>query len=184
MDPASLLKAALLTLGAQLVGGRPAGVAACLSFGFPPHKVLWLNIAVEIFIVAAGIFLFVYSYRHLQRIRFVRLWTRRMERRTRRHRDFIARYGWAGLFVFTIIPLPVTGPLPAFVTAHVAGIRKIRVITAILCGTCASIAAWTYLFNFLKAYLNILQIVIVFIILTVLIYRLAGARKWFREEKE
>lgn len=87
----------------------PAGVAVGMSLGLPiavgvPAAVVGTMLQIAFAIPAVD-----WGYRYGERYPRMAAWLQRIEQKTERHRSLIERFGWLGLALFVLLPLPGSG---------------------------------------------------------------------------
>jgi len=101
------------------------GRAACMYFGYSMD--LGRNIVIPICIIMETILvlifypLFVFSWRHLLVIKWLKNTFERIQRSAETHKDKVQRYGIIGLFVFVWFPFWMTGPVVGFCVSSMTG---------------------------------------------------------------
>ena len=165
---------------AHALGGRAAGVGLCLMNGLGQTWTIMYNFYIEIMIVFLVYSLFVLSIKNYVKIRSVRFMALKLERKARRHKDIIKRYGWIGLFFFVMIPLPVTGPVMGAIIGYLLKFRSWGNFSAVLLGTLTAIISWTVFFDFLDRHLHIIQYVFIGIIIVAALSYIKTIRAWVK----
>ncbi|OGS33452.1 MAG: hypothetical protein A2293_16610 [Elusimicrobia bacterium RIFOXYB2_FULL_49_7] len=179
-----LAKSLVMTFFAHLLGGRAAGVAICLSAGIAPLGVIAYNMLIELIIVFIAYALFVLTYNHTLDFRFIRVVERHIEAQAHRHEKKIEHFGWFGLFLFVMLPLPIAGPLMGIVIGFLLRFSVTQNFSAVLGGTLGALVIWTYFFKTIEEYLYIVRYVVIFIILSVVVVGLFDLKKWLKEERK
>jgi len=169
-----------LAFVAHALGGRAAGVGLCLMNGLGQTWTIMYNFYVEILIVFLVYSLFVLSVNNYVKLRSVKFMALKLERKARRHKDIIKRYGWIGLFFFVMIPLPVTGPVMGAIVGYLLKFRSWRIFSAVLLGTLTAIIIWTVFFDFLDRHLHIIQYVFIGIIIVAALSYIKIIRNWVK----
>jgi uncharacterized membrane protein len=120
----SALLAVLATFGLSLIpglelrAGIPTGMTMGLSAGIATGVAVLgnlLQIPIEIWAVSL-------AYQRFSRMPRVQRWLARTEGGAGRHAPLIRRWGWMGLAVFVLLPLPATGVWGGVVLARLLGL--------------------------------------------------------------
>lgn len=135
----ALLKAILFSIlpVSELRGGIPIAVSGGMSIYTAYAACVIANILVIPFV-----YLFLETLHHAM---YSMPWYRKiadnfLERTRKRVHKKVEKYGYFGLFIFTAIPLPITGAYTATVGAWFLGMKKIKSFIAIAAGViCAGI---------------------------------------------
>lgn len=163
---------------AHAMGGRAAGVGLCLMNDLGQFWTVLYNFYLEILIVLLAYALFVLSVNNYIQLRSVRFMALKLERKARRHKDIIGRFGWIGLFFFVMLPLPVTGPVMGAIVGYLLKLRYWLQFSAVFLGTLMAIVLWTIFFDFLDRHLHIIQYVFVGIIIIAALSYMKTIRDW------
>jgi uncharacterized membrane protein len=122
------------------------GYAASLVFGYSmglKHStVILIAMTIETIFVLIFYPLFVFSWRHLLVIKWLKNVFDRIHIAAETHKGKIQRYGIIGLFVFVWFPFWMTGPVVGCVIGFLLGLRPWVNMTVVLAGTYAAIFAW------------------------------------------
>ncbi len=128
----------------EVVFGRVACMAFGYSLGLGHLPVILLCMAVETILVFIFYPLFVFIWRQLLVIQ----WLKRLSDRTRKaaesKKGWVQRYGIAGLFFFVWLPFWMTGPVVGCMIGYLLGLRVWVNITTVLIGTYAAIVGWAF----------------------------------------
>lgn len=154
---------------AHTFGGRAAGIGLCILNGLNFFVTIFYNFYLEVFIVFFTYSLFVLSITNHIKLRGVKLFALRLERKARTHKGKIANYGWIGLFLFVMAPLPVTGPVIGAIIGYLLKFKIWRNFSATFLGTLAAIILWTFFFDFLDQHLNLVRYVFLGIVAVVVL---------------
>lgn len=176
-------KALTLAFGAHTFGGRAAGIGLCIISGMNIFWTIVYNMYLEILIVCFTYSIFVLSLNNYIKFQWVETATVKMMEKADRHKDVIRKYGWIGIFLFVMIPLPVTGPVVGSTIGYLLKMSLFRNFTAVFLGTLAAIIGWAFGFDFLESHLHVIQYVIVGILLIVAISYMNTIKKWFQGDK-
>ena len=124
------------------------GRAFCMWFGYSlglGHRtVIPICIIVEVILVLIFYPLFVFSWRHLLVINWLKNTFERIRKSAEIHKDKVQRYGVVGLFVFVWLPFWMTGPVVGCVIGFLLGLRVWLNVTVVLAGTCVAILGWAF----------------------------------------
>ncbi|MHC4865679.1 MAG: small multi-drug export protein [Planctomycetota bacterium] len=89
--------------------------------------------------------LFVFSWRHLLVLNWLRNIFERIRAAAEARKGLVQRYGVIGLFVFVWIPFWMTGPVVGCVIGFLLGLRVWVNISVVLAGTYVAIFGWAFL---------------------------------------
>ena len=166
---------------AHSFGGRAAGVGLCLMAGLPTLWNIAYNFYLEVLIVCFTYSLFVLSINHRIQFPWAISMTRNLMDKARKHKGKIEKYGWIGLYLFVMIPLPVTGPVVGSIIGYMLRMSILRNMSAVLLGTLTAIIAWVYCFEFLEDHLHMIQYFLVAIITIVFFFHLKTFKSIFKK---
>jgi uncharacterized membrane protein YdjX (TVP38/TMEM64 family) len=113
----------------------------------------------------------------------LRLFALRLERRARKHKEKIEKYGWIGLFLFVMTPLPVTGPVIGSIIGSLVKMKLLKNFSAVLLGTLGAIIAWTLFFDFLEEHLHVIRYVFIAMIVVVSLSYVSTIKNWLAEKR-
>lgn len=170
----------ILAFLAHAFGGRAAGVGLCIMAGIPRFWNTAYNFYLEILIVCFTYSLFVFSLKQRLQFRWAINITRNLMDKARKHKDKIEAYGWIGLFLFVMIPLPVTGPVVGSIIGYLLRMNIWRNLSAVFLGTLAAIVVWVFCFEFLDEHLHMIQYFIGAIIIIVLFIHVKTIKSLFK----
>ena len=157
-DP-GMSRTLVLVFVAHTFGGRAAGVGLCLMDELNPFFTIFYNLFLEVFIVCWTYSLFVLSINNYVKFRVVRLYALRLERKARKYKQKIANYGWPGIFIFVMLPLPATGPVIGSIVGYLLRLKVWYNLSAAFLGTFVAIIVWFIFFDFLEQNLHIIRYV-------------------------
>ena len=124
------------------------GRAAAMAFGYTlelGHKtVIPICIIIETILVLIFYPLFVFSWRHLLVIKWLKNTFERVRKSAETHKDKVQKYGVIGLFVFVWFPFWMTGPVVGSVIGFLLGLRIWLNMTVVLAGTYVAIIGWAF----------------------------------------
>jgi len=168
-----------LAFAAHTFGGRAAGIGLCIMNGFDMWVTIAYNFYLEVLIVAFTYSVFILSINNYIKFRWVRLQAIRLERKARAHKETIAKYGWIGLFLFVMAPLPVTGPVVGSIIGALLKFRLWKNFSATFLGTLAAIVVWTIFFDFLEQHMHAIQYILGAIVAIILLCYARTIKGWF-----
>jgi len=170
----------------ELTFGRGLAMTFGYTEGLGHSTVIPICIIIETIYVLILYPLFVFSWRRLLVINWLKKTFERTQKAAETHKDKVQKYGIIGLFVFVWFPFWMTGPVVGSVIGFLLGLRLWVNMVAVLAGTYAAIIGWAFVLRqFHKqvasyssyAAMVIMAIVIFIIIVGHLFYRT------FRENK-
>jgi uncharacterized membrane protein len=91
--------------GLELRVGIPTG----LAMGLPTLAAIAIAVLGNTLQVPIAIRLVDWAYRNSKRFPRVQAWLAKTEAQLQRHQPLMRRWGWIGLAVFVVLPLPATG---------------------------------------------------------------------------
>ncbi len=165
---------------ANLFGGRSVGIGLCIIQNLNAGFTIFYNFYLEVMVV-----FFTYSIFALTTARYLRVeWvTRAMERVAEtalKQKKRIERFGWLGIFLFVMIPLPVTGPVVGSIIGGMIHMGRLKNFSATFLGTLTAIVLWTEFFEFLDERFQIIQTFFVIIVILVFIPYIKKIRRFIR----
>lgn len=163
---------------AHTFGGRAAGIGLCIMSDLPIVWTIVYNFYLEVLIVCFTYSTFVLSINNYIKVQWVEALTNQLMQKADKHKDKISKFGWVGLFLFVMIPLPVTGPVVGSSVGYLLKMSVWRNLTAVFSGTLAAIVAWTFGFEFLEQHVHVIQYILGGIILIVILSYLNKIKKW------
>ncbi len=152
---------------AHLFGGRAAGVGLCIAFDLGPWITILYNMFLEILIVFFSFSLFLISINHYLNIRLLDNAIKNAERNAHKYEHVIAKYGWIGVFLFVMFPLPMTGPVVGSIIGHFLKFSLKKNFLTVFSGTLLAIVLWTFFFDFLNSQITKIQWIIGIILIIV-----------------
>ena len=141
---------------AQVLVGMTAtaimfGRAASMAFGYTVllghGTVIPVLIIVETIIVLIFYPLFVFSWRHLLVVKWLKKFFDRIQKAAEKNKDFVRKYGIIGLFGFVWFPFWMTGPVVGCVIGFLLGLPAWINMLAVLLGTYVAIVCWALLLH-------------------------------------
>lgn len=168
------------SLGVNLLGGRAPGIAVIAYFQLP----LWMNVAytmyIEIMIVAFKYSIIVLSIKHYIRFKWLDRVVLHIEEKVHKNETKVKKYGWPGLVVFSLLPLPFTGPVLGSVMGYFLRFSLLRNFASVMLGTLISVVLYSYFFEFFRVYLGMIQVIIVFVLIILLVFYRNAMMNFFR----
>jgi len=128
----------------ELMFGRAAAMAFGYSLGLGHSTVIPICIIIETILVLIFYPLFVFSWRHLLVINWLKNIFERIHKVAEAHKDKVQKYGVIGLFIFVWFPFWMTGPVVGCVIGFLLGLRVWLNITVVLTGTYVAIFGWAF----------------------------------------
>jgi uncharacterized membrane protein len=128
----------------QIIFGRAAAMAFGYSLDLKHTTVIPMCIVIETISVLIFFPLFVFSWRQLLVINWLKNIFMRIRNAAEAKKDIVKRYGIIGLFVFVWFPFWMTGPVVGCVIGFLLGLRLWVIMTAVLAGTCVAIFGWAF----------------------------------------
>jgi uncharacterized membrane protein len=179
-DPGTA-KTLTLAFFANAFGGRAAGVGLCTLNGIAIPWTILYNFYVEVIVVFFSYSLFILSINNVIRLTWIVNYAAKVMNQAAARKEMVERYGWIGVFLFVMIPLPMTGPVVGSIIGYLLRLDLWKNFSAVFLGTLAAIIAWVYCFDLLNAHLHLIQYIIIAIIAVVLFSYLREIRDWFRK---
>lgn len=178
------LKAKTLSLVfvAHTFGGRAAAIGLCIINEMKFFPTLLYNFFLETQITCVIYGLFVLSITNYIKVEWVHRISNQMMCNADRNREKIQKYGWAGLFIFVMLPLPGTGPLMGSFLGYLLKVGIWRNFSAVLLGTLTAIILWIVCFDFLEQHLHMLQYIFGAIIIFVVFSHFNTIKSWFAKK--
>ena len=127
-----------------IVFGRAAAMAFGYSLGLGHSTVIPICMIIETAFVLIFYPLFVFSWRHLLVIKWLKKSFDRIHKAAETHKDKVQKYGIIGLFAFVWFPFWMTGPAVGCVIGFLLGLRLWLNMTVVLAGTYAAIFGWAF----------------------------------------
>ncbi|MHB8790487.1 MAG: small multi-drug export protein [Desulfobulbaceae bacterium] len=173
-----------LVLVVHAFGGRAAGIGLCILNGINDFWTIAYNFYLEILIVCFTYSISILAINNYIKLRVIRYYAIRLERKARRYRDKIETYGWLGLLLFVMTPLPVTGPVVGSIIGYLLKFRISKNFSATFLGTLAAIVVWTLFFDLLEQHLNVIRFILAAIIFIVLLSYARDIKNLFSNKGE
>ena len=128
----------------ELTFGRGVAMTYGYSEELKHSTVIPICIVLETIYVLVFYPLFVFSWRHLLVIKWLKNVFKRTQMAAETHKDKVQKYGVIGLFVFVWFPFWMTGPLVGSVIGFLLGMRIWLNMTVVLVGTYVAIIGWAF----------------------------------------
>ena len=180
-------KVAFVVFITHCVGSRAGGIGLCLLNGFDPIPTIALNFYQECLIVCYTYAGFVLSTSGIFKAAWIKRYMDKLKEKAEEKKDKIERWGWIGIFVFVMTPLPVTGPVVGTIIGYMLRMRLFSNFSAAGLGTLTANVAWCYGFDFLEHRFAMLQYVFAAICVVIIIPYLKPLKKLIdslRQESE
>ena len=176
-------KTLTLAFFAHTFGGRAAGIGLCIMQGFGPAITIAYNFYLEVLIVCFAYSIFVLTTNNYIRVMWVANLIERLAQKAVEQKDKVQSFGWIGLFIFVMLPLPVTGPVMGSVIGYMIGINLFKNFSAIGSGTLSAIIVWFICFDFLEQRFHVIQYVFAAIVILALLSHRKAIIKFFKGKK-
>jgi uncharacterized membrane protein len=125
------------------------GRAAAMAFGYSlllgHTTVIPVCMTIETILVLIFFPLFVFSWRHLLVLKWLKNIFERIHKAAETHKGKIQKYGIIGLFLFVWFPFWMTGPVVGCVIGFLLGLKAWLCIPVVLAGTYLAIFGWAFL---------------------------------------
>ncbi|MCK5098722.1 MAG: small multi-drug export protein [Desulfobacteraceae bacterium] len=158
-----------LVFVAHTFGGRAAGIGLCILNGYGALPTIIYNFYLEVLIVCFTYSGFVYSTSKYLKIKWLVRFMERLAAKALEQKDRIKPFGWIGIFLFVMAPLPVTGPVVGSIIGYMLRLSSLRNFSATFLGTLTAIIVWFFCFDFLEEQFHMIQYLFAAIIIIVLI---------------
>ena len=172
-----------LAFFAHAFGGRAAGIGLCIMNGFGPTVTIVYNFYLEVLIVCFTYSLFVLTINNYIRVIWVTNLIERLAQKAAEQKDRVKSFGWIGLFIFVMLPLPVTGPVMGSMIGYMLKINLFKNFSATGSGTLAAIIVWFFCFDFLEQRFHVIQYVFAGIVILALFSHHKAIIKFFFGKK-
>lgn len=174
-------KSLFLALVAHTFGGRAAGVGICIMNELSLTVTIVYNFYIEVLIVCFTYSAFVLTLNNYIKINWIEALTSSLMEKADKNKELIRKYGWIGIFLFVMFPLPVTGPVVGSAIGYLLRMSVINNLSAAFLGTLAAIIVWTVGFDFLDHHIKTFQLVLIGIFSVVIISHLKSIKEWVDE---
>jgi uncharacterized membrane protein len=180
-----LAKTLILTLFASLFGGRSVGIGLCIIQDLNAFATIFYNFYLEVMVVFFTYAIFALTTASYLRVEWVIRAMERIAETALKQKNRIERFGWLGIFLFVMIPLPVTGPVVGSIIGGMIRMGWVKNFSATFLGTLTAIVLWTQFFEFLDERLQMIQTffgIIVILVLIPYIKKIRGIVRSFRQK--
>jgi len=174
----------LMALGANSLGGRAAAIGLCLARHLGKTETILYNTLLETTNLFLMYSIFVLSINYALHFRIFKKFKKLnegLEVSAQKYKERIGKFGWFGLLVFVMIPLPVTGPVVGSVVGYFLRMSVLRNFSAIITGCVLSVILWVKFFDFLERYLHVFQYVFAILLVVVAVSCFKLIKKFYRE---
>jgi uncharacterized membrane protein len=127
--------------------GRAAGMAFGYTALLANATVIPVSMIIETILVMIIYPLFVFSWRRLLVLKWLRKFFEQIQKAAEANKDFVRKYGIIGLFAFVWFPFWMTGPVVGCVIGFLLGLPAWITILAVLGGTYVAIVCWALLLH-------------------------------------
>jgi len=158
------------SLGFNVTGGRAPGIGIFTYFHYPVWLTIAYNLFLEVTIVSFMYSVLVLSSKKYIHIRLLDQVIARLQENALKNEALVRRYGWIGLAVFSMIPLPFTGPVLGSVIGYFLKFSIARTFSAVLLGSGIAVVAYAFGLRFLEEHLHIFRYVFLILFAVVLVY--------------
>lgn len=134
-------------MASHLVSGRAGGISVGVEMGLPKWFIVIGATLVDSQIVLLLYPLFVFSYKNMVEIRFLKGMLDSSRRVAEQQKENISRFGIVGLILFVWFPLHMTGPLVGAIIGYFIGLKPYQNITVVLTGTFLAVLSWVVFFS-------------------------------------
>jgi uncharacterized membrane protein len=165
----------------HLVGSRAGGIGLCILNGFDPLTTIAYNFYAEILIVCYTYSVFVLSTTNYLKIEWIKKFMDQLAVKAMEQKQKISSYGWIGIFLFVMAPLPVTGPVVGSIIGYMLRMSLFANLTATALGTLTANIAWCFGFEFLEQRFHMIQYVFGAIVIIIMIPYLKQIKKFIIE---
>ena len=153
------------------------GRATAMLFGYSQElghaTIIPVFIIIETILVLLFYPLFVFSWRHLLVIKWLKNTFERIHKAAETHKVKVQRYGIIGLFVFVWLPFWMTGPVVGCVIGFLLGLKARLNIPVVLAGTSVAIFGWAFFMRRLNdrvaSYSSYAAIIILILLIVIIV---------------
>ncbi|WP_299980559.1 small multi-drug export protein [Desulfobacula sp.] len=164
-----IAKTLVLVFIVHTIGGRAAGIGLCILSGFGAAPTIIYNFYIEVLIVCFTYAGFVLSTTNYLRNEWLIKFMARLTGKALEQKEKIKPFGWIGIFLFVMAPLPVTGPVVGSIIGYMLRLSLLKNFTATFLGTLTAITVWFYCFDFLEQRFHMIQYLFAAIVIIVLL---------------
>ncbi len=176
-------KVLVLAFFVNAIGGRAAGIGVCIMNGYGATLTILYNFYVEVIIVCFSYSIFVLTATNYVQVPWIRRFMERLGKKALEQKEKIQSYGWIGIFLFVMAPLPMTGPVSGTIIGYMIKIPVVRNLLSSGAGTLAAIVIWFFCFDFLEQRFKVIQYVFAGIILLVILSKYKSIKNFFFGKK-
>jgi uncharacterized membrane protein len=179
-----IAKTLILTFFANTFGGRSVGIGLCIIQDFRALPTILYNFYLEVMVVFFTYAVFALTTTSYLRVEWVIRAMDRIAETALKQKSRIERFGWLGIFLFVMIPLPVTGPVVGSIIGGMARMGLVRNFSATFLGTLTAIVLWHEFFEFLDERFQMIQTFFIVIVILVLIPYIKKIRECLRSLRQ
>ncbi|MCP3942148.1 MAG: small multi-drug export protein [Desulfobacteraceae bacterium] len=169
---------------AHLVGSRAGGIGLCILNGFGHFTTITYNFFLEVLIVCFTYSGFVLSTTNYLKVEWIKKVMEKLAEKAMEKKEKLKAYGWIGIFLFVMAPLPMTGPVVGSIIGYMLNLGLIRTFSATALGTLAANIIWDLGFDFLEQRFHMIQYVFGAIVLMVMIPYVKHIKKFITEYRK
>ncbi len=162
----------------HIVGGPAAGMTWGYNHGLSTWVVIPANMAIQTFLVLLFYPLFVFSCRRLLVIAPLEAAMSRARAAAEAHHKAVVRYGVPGIFLFVVIPLPMTGPLVGSAIGFLIGLRPWVNVVTVLAATYVAVIGWGIALHRLVGWLEEFGLLLPYLLVAALLLVGLGVHVW------
>jgi uncharacterized membrane protein len=177
-------KILILVFFTHIVGSRAGGIGLCIINGFSPFATIGYNFYIEVLIVCFTYSGFVLSTTNYLKVEWIKRFMDKLALKALERKEKISSYGWVGIFLFVMAPLPVTGPVVGSIIGYMLRMSLVRNFTATALGTLTANIAWCFGFEFLEQRFHMIQYVFGAIVVIVMIPYIGQVKKFIAEYRK
>ncbi|CCK81425.1 small multi-drug export protein [Desulfobacula toluolica] len=178
-----IAKTLVLVFFAHAFGGRAAGIGLCILNEFGALPTIIYNFYIEVLIVCFTYAAFVLSTTNYLKAEWLTKFMDRLSAKALEQTQRVKPLGWIGIFIFVMLPLPVTGPVVGSIIGYMIRLNPFRNFSATFSGTLAAIIVWFYCFDFLEQRFHMIQYLFAAIIIMVLIPHIKKIKNFITDKK-
>lgn len=168
----------------HLLGSRAGGIGLCILNGFSPLTTIAYNFFIEVLIVCFTYSGFVLSTTNYLKVEWIKRFMDKLAVKALERKEKISSYGWIGIFIFVMAPLPVTGPVVGSIIGYMLKMGLVRNFTATALGTLSANIVWCFGFEFLEQRFHMIQYVFGAIVVIIMIPYLGQIKKFIAEYRK
>lgn len=178
-----IAKTLILVFVAHAFGGRAAGIGLCIYNGIGAFPTIVYNFYIEVLIVCFTYAGFVLSTKNYLKVGWFVNFMDRLSEKAFEQKEKIKPYGWIGIFLFVMAPLPVTGPVVGSIIGYMLKLSLVRNLSATFLGTLTAIIVWFYCFDFLEQRFHMIQYLFAAIAIFILVPHLKKIKNFIVDKK-